>query len=256
MKYTRRTVTSRAGMSQEEALTSLQEHPEFARRGMKIAGIKRRGDAWVATLLEPKTAGDNPFGGDEGSDEPKDEAPKSEAPSSDDSDDDSSSDDSSSEPKSDGPPSPDGDDKKEKGGGDKEVLDLLHAIADALGVAVPGALPDMPGGGPDEMGGPDLPPGPDAGPDAGAGLAAMPPAHRPTKLKPGETLPHQTPVGSPAFASTNAGRVASMTVSSSAKFSSLKEAKDSLERVYGPHGYKVKQIRQDGDKIRALLSVR
>src|SRR3954462_6567110 len=73
MKNTTRTVRSRPGMTQEEALNSLQSHPQF-KAGTKIASIRRRGKVWVADLLEPKVAG--PFPPSDDSDDGGDSAPE------------------------------------------------------------------------------------------------------------------------------------------------------------------------------------
>ena len=55
MAYKTRTVKSSKGLSQEKALLTLQQHPEF-KPGTKIASIYNQGGIWVAKLLEPKKA--------------------------------------------------------------------------------------------------------------------------------------------------------------------------------------------------------
>jgi hypothetical protein len=170
---------------------------------------------WVGALVfetATKVSDGNPFGGG-GEEEAPSPDPGAGAPSAGPDDDaDSSDGPPPSDGGSDGPPS-DGDDKGKKdkkgeSGEIKQVLDALHAIADALGVPlatdgmVPGAddgtggPPGGPGGpppGPPGLGGPAGPP-----PPGGPPGAAAPPGH---SMKPGMTPPGGTPVGAPAFAS-------------------------------------------------------
>lgn len=239
MKYTKRQIESRAGMTREEALLSLQEHPEFQKRNMKIADIKRRRDRWVATVFEPKHSGTPPFAVDE--EEP--ESPKPESLEFEDEPKDLDSLDDLDDSEDEG--------EKDEKSEDKdlsEVLDLVKAIADALGVSTtPKGLDDLGGPGP--------------GPDAEAPLPPPPPSKKgPSKLKPGElpNTPGVTPVGAPAFAKTQAaGRVATFTATAPvSEFRNIKEAKASLDEEYGPMGYTVKQIKRHDDKVVALLSVR
>jgi hypothetical protein len=109
------------------------------------------------------------------------------------------------------------------------------------------------------------------------------------KLRPGDLPPGATPINTPAFASVQktacndcghgecdgncancpeckskeshiVGRVASFTATEVTAMS-ISEAKAELEGLYGPHGYKVKQIREArneaGERVlHALLSVR
>lgn len=217
MEYIKRTVRSKPGLSQEDALSSLQEHPQF-RVGTKISSIRRRSNRWVAELLEPKTA-EFPPGDDDGTDAvPK--APKAEESADGFDGPDDSGDDGSDDGAPEGPPS-DGEDGEHKDrGGEKgelkQVLHMLQGITEALGITPDPAAGDM--GGPDDMGpgmgGPGGPP-PGGPPHGGPGGPPMPPpgaggppgsmgknpGQLPTKLQPGEVLPHQTPVGAPAFAS-------------------------------------------------------
>jgi hypothetical protein len=257
MLYTKRTVRCAArGLSREEAKLSL-EH-QFA--GSEVLDVKRRGDKWVATLLEPKTAEFPPKGDDEDTDAapPKAEGSDSEdSPPSEDGD------------KGESPPKGDKSEGKPKGGEKAElgaVLDLLSAIADKLGIVPPGAVPGAedplsPDGGPPPP--PPGPPGaggPPGGPEGpgvgGAGHQEI--VHR-TKLKPGDTPPGVTPIGSPAFASTNQlSRMASFDAFDDTPGKSIKQAKAELEELYGPHGFKVRQIKrvESGRRLAAKLSRR
>lgn len=216
MKFARRSVRSKPGLTQEEALLSLQSDPSYRPGVDEITSLRRRGSRWVAELRAPKTAGPPPAFADEGPEEegPSDDAPDGPpAPSPDEGpSDEGSPDDSGSE----GPPSPDDGEKKEpgkekKGDVEGQILQTLQAILHALG-----------GGGPEGMGGPDaLGPGPDgpagppppahAGPGHPPGAGAGPPgggAPKPGRpMKPGEAPPGSTPVGAPAFASRQAAPV-------------------------------------------------
>lgn len=245
MEYTSRTVRcNEPGLTQEQALSSLYT---YYGDDIRIASAKRRGDAWVVSFQQkiadfpPKTeepdAPDAPPKGPPSDDAP--DASGDEAPDAVDG----------------GPPMGDegeGDEGKEKP--EAEILHLLHEIAMALGIS--GGLDDkLPPEG--EHPG-DLPPGPDAGMDPAMGGPPMgdggppagPPARRPTKLKPGEVLPSQTPVGAPAFASTitvQSGIVDPRTYHAS-------RAQAELEAGFA--GYAVKQLTFDKTArvYRALLS--
>lgn len=217
MNFTRRSVRSKPGLTQEEALISLQEDSSFRPGVDELTSLRRRGSRWVAELRAPKTAGPPPaFAEEGGEEEPSDSGPPEEesndGPPDSPSDSSSDSEGSDSGPPSDsgseGPPG-DGDGEKKGGGTDQQILHILTQILHALG-----------GGGPEGMGGPDaLGPGLDgpAGPPPahkgpghppGAGAGAPPaaggagPAGRP--LKPGEmrSAPGVTPVGAPSFGST------------------------------------------------------
>lgn len=256
MLYSKRTVRCAArGLSREEAKVSLER--QFT--GSEILGIKRQGEKWVATLLEPKHAEFPP---------PKDEDSDSEAPPTDDSGDESSPSESSDDGESSGPPKPKGEGEegpKGKGGEKAEIaaaLDLLHQIADALGIipagAAPGAEDPLAPGGP-----PPPPPGPPGGGGAGGpGLGG--PGHQEvihrTKMKPGDTPPGVTPIGAPAFASvkTQLSRMASFDAFDDTPGKTVKQAKAELEALYGPHGFKVRQIRrvEGGKRLAAKLSRR
>lgn len=232
-------------MSKQAAQESLERQFE----GAEVVSLSRRGDKWVATLLEPKEAEFPPK-----SDDDSEEAPP--GPPSDEGGDDSESD---SESDSDGPfgeegPS-DGPPKKEKGGEAHElaaVLDILTAIADKLGV-VPGG-PAVPGAD-DPMAPP--PPGPPGPPPGGPPGGPQEILHR-TKLKPGETPPGGTPVGAPAFASTDLSRMASFDAFDDTPGKSIKQAHAELTEIYGPQGFTVRQIKrvEGGRRLAAKLSRR
>jgi hypothetical protein len=271
MNYVERKVRSAPGLSQEDALESLQSHPNY-RSGTKIASMRRRGDRWVAVLQVPKTAGGFPPGGDEsGPPPPKDEGGESEGPEEPD----------EGGPEGldglDGPPEAPGEEKKPggKGGTEQEMLHVLTEILHALKGGPVG--PEM--GGPDDMG-----PGPDAmgGPPPHGGHG-MPPAGPPgtggppmgigAKLKPGEVpnKPGVVPLGAPAFSSTHplyqriakvAGRQRHIPVSSPVGMT-IKQARVELDPIAHFFGYRVAQIRYCGprctcqaagsSKIHALL---
>lgn len=243
MKYTKRIVkNARKGLSQEEALESLYSHPNFV-EGTRVSAIRQSGGVWVATLLEPKQAEFPPSDDESGEDEPK--PPKAEE-----------SDDSDDEGGDEGPDIPglDKGPKDDEGKGPKgelgEVLTLLHQIVDALGIGLEPALPGAEDGPPP---GPDMPPAPPAAKAPGPPKPAKP------KLRPGETPPGVTPINTPAFSNVNdlVGKVASFTAKSEpGEFKNVKEAKTSLDEHFASGGYKVKQIRRNGDCFEALLSVR
>lgn len=282
MKFRTRTVRcSATGLSQEQALESLYDHPNFDPSTMRITSIRQTGDVWVAKLkvaeFPPKDDGGNPFDGDEGP-EPKE--------------DDDGDEDGDTKPA----PFADGDDeggdkpkKKEKGGADlHEILHLLHEITKAMGIGgdeggIPGADDGM--GGP--MGAdvpPPMPPGGDMGGPPG-GPHDLPGKNKPVKLEPGDVLPQQTPIGAPSFSSVQGnmgmaptstcaqckgpvnpdgtcsncqqhaptqpatvssiiGRVASFTATEVTDMT-IKQAKAELESIYADKGYKVRQIRED-----------
>jgi collagen type I/II/III/V/XI/XXIV/XXVII alpha len=213
MKYAKRTVRSDPGMSQEQALLSLQTDPSF-KPGTRIASFRRRGNQWVAELLTPTQhqAGPPPAFADKEEGPPSDDGGDSDAPPA--------SDSGSDEGPSDGPPSDDGGedeaveellgggpdeggDKPEHGkkpSGDDAILHVLTEILHALqGDSGPEGM-----GGPDALGpgpsSPAAPPPPKHGPAGGPPGGGGPPSGRP--MKPGEAPPGSTPVGAPAFAST------------------------------------------------------
>lgn len=261
MEFTTRTVRSAAGLTQEEALTSLQSHPQY-RAGTKIASIRRRGDHWVADLLEPKTA-EFPPSGDEGGESEESAPPSDDEGGSDESKD--SEDSGSDSPESgDDPLGLGGDEGGEgEGGGDTEGQ-ILHTLQQILH-ALQGGPPMGGMGGPDDLG-----PGLDAGgppPHAGPGRppkapgAGAPPmgggAGRP--MKPGEAPPGSTPVGAPAFASLQAkvaavaGVKRSFKITAPPHMSNVSEVVASVNAAAIPYGYKVEQVRRIDGRLAALV---
>ncbi len=254
MEYTSRTVRSNEpGLTQEQALRSLYSHYGDT---IRIASVKRRGDSWVVRF-DQRTAEFPPKDDDE-EDNPipsgKQEKPGT-PPDSAPSDDAGDGEDALGPDDGPGPDDGDGDSK----GPEAEVLHLLHEIAQALGIS--GGLDDkMPpegdmGGPPppgpgDDMGGPDMG-GPPAGPGGPPGAAPK----KPTKLRPGEVLPNQTPIGAPAFASTKrtieveSGQVDPREVRAS-------QAEADLNEQFGAQGFTVRQLKFDrtASVYRALLS--
>lgn len=273
LNYLERTVRSAPNLSQEDALDSLQSHPNF-RPGTKIASLRRRGERWVATLHIPKTAGGFPPGGDE-----LDEGPPKPKAGPEDGPDDGAPDDGPEglpgmDGPPDGPPGADGEKKPGKGGAETEILHVLTEILHALKGGPVG--PEM--GGPDDMG-----PGPDAmgGPPPHGGPGLPPPGPpKPgamgigAKLKPGEVpnKPGVVPIGAPAFSSANplyqriakvAGRQRHIPVSSPVGMS-IKQAKTELDPIAAHFGYRVAQVKYCGpnctckapgsSKVHALLA--
>lgn len=205
MEYITRHLTSDPGLDQREALTALQTDPTF-KPGSIVAGIRRRNERWAAEVLEPKTAEFPPTdeGGDEGGgdDSPAPEPKKDDGPPSD----------SGGE----GPPSPEGEEgppKDDKGGkpeskGSTEDM-ILHTLTQILHALQGGGAPDVLGG-PDALGpggppgGPGAPPKAPGGPPGAGGppMGGKGPMKGPPPMKPGMTPPGGTPIGAPAFAST------------------------------------------------------
>lgn len=264
MEYTTRNLESDPGMTQAEALVSLQQHPTF-KQGSIISGLHKRGNQWVAEVMVPsveKTAEFPPSGG---GDEGEEAAPsKPEPPKSDGGDD-------GAPEGGDGPPSPDGGDKKPEGSkepkGDEAILHILTQILHALGGGAEGVGgPDALGpGGPGGMAPP--PPKAPAGPP-GAGAPPMPgkpPMGRgPVPMKPGMTPPGGTPVGAPAFSSVQglAERVASFsgkaaTITLTTTGTDIKQAVSDARPVVENFGYKVKQAKHgENGQIHILASRR
>jgi hypothetical protein len=186
MEYTTRTVTSSEGLSQTEALISLQEHPEF-KSGTRITGIYNQGGRWIAKLEEPKVANENPFEEDieespaELHEEKHEEHEESESPLEE-------------LEEHEGEDHEDSEEKKIK-----QLEKKIDLLLDALGISEKGEEPKLPEA-PDAPAA-DLPaaPAPKGGP---AKSDPLPPGSG-AKLKPGEVpnKPGMTPVGAPAFAS-------------------------------------------------------
>jgi hypothetical protein len=177
MEYTTRIVKSASGLSQTDALISLQDHPEFV-AGTRIASIYNQGGYWVAKLLEPKIAEFEKI--EEDIDEsPADlhedlheleESPLEEIEEHEDHED--------SE--------------------EKKIAELekkIDLLLDALGISEKGDEPEMP-----KAPKADAPAAP--APKGGPKSEPLPPGSG-AKLKPGEVpnKPGMTPVGSPAFSS-------------------------------------------------------
>lgn len=256
MLYSKRTVKCSAlKMTRDAARESLERQFEDT----EVLDLKRQGDKWVATLLEKQA--DFP---------PKDEGGEDPAPFKDESEDEGEnkpSSDGGSDSEGEGPPKEKG---HEKGGEKAELgmlLDLVTQMATAMGIAPPGG-----GMGGDDMGmGPGGPPGdPGMDPSAGmppAGPPGAPPLHsgqkeilHRTKLGPGEVPPGGTPIGAPAFSSTNPdlSRLASFDAFDDTPGKTIKQAKVELDAQFGPQGFKVRQIKrvENGARIAAKLSRR
>lgn len=257
MDYTKRRVSCRAkGLSKEEAAESLVRSQKYA--NAEILSLNKEQGRWVATILVPKTAAPPPFPPKDDDSDPEETTPPKSEESPEEGD----------EPSPDGPPSDEseGDAEKPKPKGEKgelgELLSLVHEIAQKLGIGGP---PEVPGAGDGPMPGPAAPP-----PPPGAGGPAAPSGAKGglggSKLKPGEVpnKPGVVPVGAPAFASTNGAggydlsRVGSFDAFDDTPGKSIKEAREELEALYGPHGFKVRQIKrvENGTRLAAKLSRR
>lgn len=264
-----------ANTDRPTALEQLQSAPGFP-KGAVIHDIREEDGHWLAEikLAETKESTPPPFA-------PKDEAPSDEAPDSGPPSEDAPAEEPAEEPKEEkAEEKPKGDDEKSKGEDKKsledtvlDLTDLVHAIADKLGVGAPGddnAVPGEDGPLGDLLPPPEAPPGPPTKPPGVAGPAGP---HGPGK-KPSVPPLGVTPVGSPAFASTQAssdqvpadhpwkdliGKVATINVSEPTDMT-LKEANVELKALAEPYGYKVRRMREDQEDgkrvIRALVSRR
>lgn len=190
MAYTTRTVKSAKGLSQEKALITLQNHPEF-KEGTRIASIYNQGGRWVAKLIEPKTAAeafeDIDSDINESPAELHDEKHEIEEEAHEEHE------------------------EKHEQSEDKKLKELekkLDLLLDALGISEKGESPDVASEGPVE---PAAPKPPKGGPAGGPSKSEPLPPGSGAKLKPGEVpnKPGMTPVGSPAFASVQKDSIAS-----------------------------------------------
>lgn len=229
MKYTIEKVLGprTASVAYHVAVKQLMDHPEYP----KEASIKSFADVdgqWVAELKVPVKKKAAPAFMDEES--PAESSPMDEAML-----------DAPDEPK---------DDKSDKKPDLSEIMDLVKDIAKAVGVSSGDDEPS------DEL--------KDALEDIPPADAPPPPKHEPSKLKPGEVLPSQTPVGAPAFSHTTAvpeqhpwkdviGKVASFTVSETTDMT-LKEIKNELDALGKPFGYEAKQMTEDTDGSGARIA--
>lgn len=252
-------------LNQEEALKQLYDHPQFP-KGARVVRIERVNGHWEAELEASKEASAKeaspppfPLKDEETSDAP-DTSDSSDSPSDDSSDspDSSETDDSDSKPKEKEDKS-DSDGKKSEKIDLGEVFDLIKQIAEHLDIPVGGeeGLGDLGegleglDGGPEGLGdildeGPPAPPhehGIPGGPPAGPPPPKKP---APRPMKPGEAPPGATPVGAPAFASTAPHALVDLGIATfdvkQRTAVTLKQAEQEIHDIYGPHGYKVKQI--------------
>lgn len=242
-----------SSVERSAALEQLQTHPEFP-KGAILSDFKEVSGHWEAELKIPAKEAAPAFMDDA---PPSDSAPTDEAPEPD-----MPKDDSDSGEKKDG-------DKKDDKVTLDSIMDLVKEIATTVGVPT-GDTASPPA---DDLADAlkDLPATPDAPTDAPKGSSDLGPSgHRqPTKLKPGEVLPNQTPIGAPAFSSTQTipeehpwkdviGKVATFTVSEETD-TSIRETKRILDELGEPYGYKAKQMVESHDDkgnrvVRALIS--
>lgn len=253
--------------SREAAEAALRRHSKVA-SGAPYAIEEVKG-TWVAAIIHE--AEFPPAGGDEEESSP---APKSE-PGGD-------------EGASAGPPEPDGDEsgppsgdeggsegdseggekkKDGKGGKEEEILALLQAVVQALGIPVDAGdglgggdeLGGMPGedplgaGGPPDAGGPPgaggPPPGAGGPPPGGHGGSEQHIIHE-RSLKPGEVPPGGTPVGAPAFSHVRpdhpwaeyANRMASFHVSTELGDAKVADVEPELHALASEIGYRVARL--------------
>jgi hypothetical protein len=203
MEFTTRMVTSSEGLSQEEALLSLQEHPRFM-DGTRVASIYNQGGRWVAKLLEPKTANEDVEPCEHCQDKGCQHCKKTAAGAFEDIDESPAElheEKHEEHEKSESPleeleehEGEDHEDSEEKK--IKELEKKIDLLLDALGISEKNEEPKVP-----EAPAADLPaaPAPKGGPIKSEPL----PPGSGAKLKPGEVpnKPGMTPVGAPAFAS-------------------------------------------------------
>lgn len=254
-----------ASVDRPTALEQLQTAPGFP-KGAIVHDFREEDGRWLAEvkLAETKESAPPPFPPTDGPAD--DEAPDSKPPGEDSPADSDSepSDESKDEPKDKDEKSDKGDSKESLEDTVHELSDLVHAIADKLGVGDAGDDSPLPG---DELAG-DVPPPPEAPPGPPHAAPGPKPAG---KLKPGEipSGPGVTPIGAPAFASVNVpddhpwkdliGKVATITVSEPT-VAPLKEAHDELRGLAEPYGYHVRRLREDTEDgqrvVRALISRR
>lgn len=253
-----------ASVERSTALEQLQAAPGFP-KGAIVHDFREENGRWLAEvrLAETKEAAP-PF-------PPKEAPTDDEAPSPEPPDEEAPAEPEEKEEPKDEKPKDEGEKPKDEGkkgveGILEELTPLIHAIADKLGVGAPGE--DSPVPGLDDLG--DVPPPPEGAPGPPT-KAPGPAGPHPSKLKPGEVpnRPGVTPIGSPAFASTQVpedhpwhdliGKVATITVSEPTDMP-LKEANQELKALAEPYGYHVRRMREDTEDgqrvVRALISRR
>lgn len=250
-----RTVRSKPNISQEEALLSLQKLCRS--KGEEMTSFRRQANLWVADLQKVAEFPPSDEGGEEkppkkAPAEGPDEGPEVEEgpPMGDDEGDEGGP---PVDPAAEGAEGAKGEEKGEL----HELLSLITQMAQAMGIH-PHSQHHLPTGdspmpppppGPGGPGGPmDGPPGgPGGGPPGMLGSSGKE-GQLPTKLRPGEVLPHQTPIGAPAFA-----KKRTMTAKSNVRMSAAQFASE-LTAAYGPLGYAVGQMAAQPDgTIAALL---
>jgi hypothetical protein len=207
MDYTTRIVRSVEGLTQEEALVTLQEHPSF-KPGTRVASIQNQEGRWVAKLLEPKTAGEEELDELTEKDEKKAE-PKLDSEDKHEHDEHEKAETPLEEIKEHNAEK----DEHDEDSDDKKIKDLekkIDKLLDALGIAedvvegiAEGSASDNPAPVPPAGAAAPVPPMGPAGPKGGAPKGPELPPGSGAKLKPGEVpnKPGVTPIGSPAFAS-------------------------------------------------------
>jgi len=211
MAYQTQIVKSGPGLTQHEALLTLQNHRNF-KPGTKIASIHNQAGHWVAKLMVPKTAGEEVEPCEHCEDKGCQHCKKTAAGAFEDID--GSPADLHEDMHEEGE-SPleemeehaeDEHEEKHEQSEEKKIAELekkIDLLLDALGISEKGESPDEMSGGPE---GPaaDLPAAPPKGGPADGPKKSEPlPPGSGAKLKPGEVpnKPGVTPVGAPSFAS-------------------------------------------------------
>jgi len=207
MDYTTRIVKSASGLTQHEALLSLQNHSQF-QAGTKIASIHNQGGHWVAKLLVPKTSNEDVKPCEHCEDKGCQHCKKTAAGAFEDIDESPADLHDDMHEMNESPleemEEHEGEDHVEKHerSEDKKIAELekkIDLLLDALGISEKGEDMDEMPEGPSA----DLPAAPASKRPKGPSKSEPLPTGSGAKLKPGEVpnKPGMTPVGSPSFAS-------------------------------------------------------
>jgi hypothetical protein len=208
MAYQTQIVKSGPGLTQHEALLTLQNHRNF-KPGTKIASIHNQAGHWVAKLMVPKTAGEEVEPCEHCEDKGCQHCKKTAAGAFEDIDESPADLHEDSHEESESPfeemeeHAADKHEEKHEQSEEKKIAELekkIDLLLDALGISEKGESPDKMSEGPAA----DLPAAPPKGGPADGPKKSEPlPPGSGAKLKPGEVpnKPGVTPVGAPSFAS-------------------------------------------------------
>jgi hypothetical protein len=211
MAYQTQIVKSGPGLTQHEALLTLQNHRNF-KPGTKIASIHNQAGHWVAKLMVPKTAGEEVEPCEHCEDKGCQHCKKTAAGAFEDIDESPADLHEDMHEEGESPleeieeHAADEHEEKHEQSEEKKIAELekkIDLLLDALGISEKGESPDEMSEGPE---GPtaDLPAAPPKGGPADGPKKSEPlPPGSGAKLKPGEVpnKPGVTPVGAPSFAS-------------------------------------------------------